>query len=338
MLPTFVIALREGLEAALIIGIIAAFLRSSDRLDALRPMWGGVGLAVALCAAVGVALRLVDEQLPHRGQEGLETVVGLVAVAMVTWMIVWMRSHAHELKGRLQDEAAGALGRGSAWALVAMAFIAVLREGFETAVFLLAAFQDSSEPLAAGVGAVLGLVVAVALGWGIYRGGIRIDVARFFRVTGAVLVLVAAGLVAAALHTGAEAGWITAGQERLLDLDWLVAPGSLRASLLTGMLGLQPEPTRIEVAGWLLYALPMLAFVLAPGRIRAPVRAVTAGAASIAVPAVFVAGLLLGSGEAATAAAPGARSVAVVVTDAGCRPAALRLPAGPASFTVTGRS
>src|ERR671928_396373 len=177
MLPTFVIALREGLEASLIVGIIAAFLRSQDRRDALRPMWAGIGLAVLLCAAVGVALRVVDEQLPHRGQEGLETVIGLVAVAMVSWMIVWMRNHARELKGRLQHEAAGALGRGSAWALVAMAFIAVLREGFETAVFLLAAFQDASDPLAAGVGAVLGLGAAIGLGWGIYRGGIRIDLA-----------------------------------------------------------------------------------------------------------------------------------------------------------------
>jgi high-affinity iron transporter len=337
MLPTFVIALREGLEAALIIGIVAAFLRSHDRRDALRPMWGGVALAVALCAIVGVALRLVDEQLPRRGQEGLETVVSLVAVAMVTWMIVWMRSHAHELKGRLQHEAAGALGRGSAWALVAMAFIAVLREGFETAVFLLAAFQDSNDPTAAGIGAVLGLAVAIALGWGIYSGGIRIDLARFFRVTGVVLVLVAAGLVASAIHTGAEAGWIAAGQQKLLDLDWLVAPGSVRASLLTGMLGFQPEPTRIEVIAWLLYAVPMLAFVLAPNRVRAPVRATAAGLASVAVPTVFLAGLLAGSGEAATAAPAGARTVAVAITDAGC-PATLRVPAGPATFAVSGRS
>src|SRR5918911_3292461 len=136
MLPTFVIALREGLEASLIVGIVAAFLRSRDRTDALRPMWGGVALAVALCAAVGVALQIVDRQLPHRGQEGLETIVALVAVGMVSWMVVWMRNHARELKQRLQDEAASALGRGSIWALVAMAFIAVLREGFETAVFL----------------------------------------------------------------------------------------------------------------------------------------------------------------------------------------------------------
>jgi high-affinity iron transporter len=340
MLPTFVIALREGLEASLIVGIIAAFLRGRDRPDALRPMWAGVGLAVVLCAGVGVALRLVDEQLPHRGQEGLETVVSLVAVAMVSWMIVWMRNHARELKGRLQAEAAGALGSGSMWALVAMAFVAVLREGFETAVFLLAAFQDTTDPTAAGVGAVLGLAVAIALGWGIYRGGVRIDLARFFRVTGVVLVLVAAGLFASAIHTGAEAGWITAGQQPLLHLEWLVAPGSVRASLLTGTLGLQPEPTRIEVVGWLLYALPMLAFVAAPDRVRAPLRASAAGVACVAVPIVFLAGLVGGGasdrGDADAAAAATARAVSVRVTDEGC-PASLRLASGPTTITVTGR-
>ncbi|HEY7074068.1 MAG TPA: iron uptake system protein EfeO [Solirubrobacteraceae bacterium] len=338
MLPTFVIGLREGLEAALIVGIIAAFLTANDRRDALRPMWAGVGLAVVLCAGVGVALRLVDEQLPHRGQEGLETVVGLVAVAMVSWMIIWMRSHAHELKGRLQHEAAGALGRGSMFALVAMAFVAVLREGFETAVFLLAAFQDSSDPKAAGVGAVLGIAVAVALGWGIYRGGVRIDLGRFFKVTGVVLVLVAAGLVASAIHTGAEAGWITAGQQKLLDLDWLVAPGTVRASLLTGMLGFQAEPTRLEVAAWLLYAVPMLAFVLAPNRVRAPLRATAAGVAAVAVPVVFLIGLLGGGapGEPQdTASAATTRTVAVGITDAGC-PQSLRVASGPTTFVVTG--
>jgi hypothetical protein len=135
----------------------------------------------------------------------------------------------------------------------------------------------------------------------------------------------------------AEAGWIAAGQQKLLDLDWLVAPGSVRASLLTGMLGFQPEPTRIEVIAWLLYAVPMLAFVLAPNRVRGPVRATAAGLASIAVSTVFVAGLLTRTGEAATAAPAGARPVAVSVTDAGC-PATLNVPAGPAAFAVTGRS
>ena len=161
MLTTFVIALREGLEASLIVGIIAAFLRRQGRPDALRAMWLGVALAIAVCLAVAVVLRIVDNQLPHREQEGLETVVALVAVAMVTYMIVWMTEHARDLKGQLQEQAAGALAQGSAIALVAMAFLAVLREGFETSVFLLAAFNDATDPTSAGIGVVLGLVAAV---------------------------------------------------------------------------------------------------------------------------------------------------------------------------------
>ena len=148
-----------------------------------------------------------------------------------------------------------------------MAFFAVLREGFETAVFLLAAFQASSTPLASGIGVVLGIATALVLGYLIYRGGVRIDLARFFRLTGLVLVLVAAGLVSSAIHSAHEAGWIVAGQAQALDLTWLVDPGSIRASLITGMLGLQPQPTVAEVVGWLLYAIPCRSTSCGPRRL-----------------------------------------------------------------------
>ena len=151
-----------------------------------------------------------------------------------------------------------------------MAFFAVLREGFETAVFLLAAFNASGSALAAGFGALIGVLVAAAMGYGIYRGGVRINLSRFFRITGAVLVVVAAGLLATAFHTAHEAGWIDFGQATVLDLTWLVRPGSIQASLLTGVLGLQPRPTLIESVVWLLYLVPMLLFVLWPQRRPAP--------------------------------------------------------------------
>jgi high-affinity iron transporter len=143
VLPTFVIGLREGVEASLIVGIVAAFLRQQGRLDALRWMWTGVGVAIALCIGVAAALQIVDDALPQRQQEGLETVVAAIAVGMVTFMIVWMRRHARNLAGELREQAAGALAQGSVWALVAMAFFAGVREGLETSVFLLAAFQAS---------------------------------------------------------------------------------------------------------------------------------------------------------------------------------------------------
>jgi high-affinity iron transporter len=277
MIPTFVITLREGVEASLIVGIIAAFLVKEGRQDAMRQMWVGVGIAIVLCTAVGVGLDLIGEQLPQKEQEGLETVIGIVAVAAVSYMIIWMRRHARSIKGTLEGEAASALATGSTMALVGMAFLAVLREGFETSVFLLAAFQDSTDTTAAGAGAVLGLVAAIAIGFGLYRGGVRINLTRFFRFTGLVLVFVAAGLLASAAHTAHEAGWINSFQGQAFDLTWLVQPGTITGSLLTGMLGLQPTPTQIEVAVYLLYAVPMVLYVLWPQKLTVRRRGVERG-------------------------------------------------------------
>lgn len=267
MIPTYVIGLREGLEAALIVSIVAAFLRRQGQREALRYVWLGVGIAVLLCTAAGVALQLLNEDLPQRQQEQLETVVGVCAVAIVTFMIVWMRRNAAGLRGEIERSAAAALATGSVVGLVAMAFFAVLREGLETAVFLLAAFQASSNALMAGLGALLGILTAVVIGAGLYRGGIRINLARFFRVTAVFLVLIAAGLLATAMHTAHEGGWINVLQGQALDLSWLVVPGTVTSSLLTGMLGLQPLPTQGEVLVYLLYAVPMLLFVLWPQRL-----------------------------------------------------------------------
>src|SRR5262249_27070313 len=143
--------------------------------------------------AVGVTLKLVEQGLPQRQQEGMETVIGAIAVFFVTGMILWMRTHARTMKKELESAAAAALKDGTTTALAVMAFLAVLREGFETSVFLLATFQSAGSAPSAMAGAVLGLLAAVALGWGIYAGGVRINMQRFFKVTGVFLVLVAAG-------------------------------------------------------------------------------------------------------------------------------------------------
>jgi high-affinity iron transporter len=231
----------------------------------MRWMWLGVIVAVGLCLVGGFALHAFDSELPEAQQEKFEFAVSLVAVGTVTWMIVWTKRHARELKADLEDRAATAVATGTAFALIGMAFFAILREGFETAVFLLAAFQSGTTPVASGIGVVLGLLSAVFLGYLIYRGGTRINFARFFRITGMVLVFVAAGVLAFAVHTAQEAGWLTVLQGRALDLRWLVAPDTVRASLLTGMLGLQPEPSGAEVLVWLVYVIPMSLFVLLPG-------------------------------------------------------------------------
>ena len=149
-----------------------------------------------------------------------------------------------------------------------MAFLAVLREGLETSVFMLAAFQDATDTTAAGAGAVIGVLLAVGIGIGLYRGGVRINLSRFFRITGLVLVFVAAGLLSTSLHTAHEAGWFNQLQGQAVDLSWLVQPGTISGSLLTGMLGLQPKPTVGEALIYLLYALPMAIYVLWPDRLR----------------------------------------------------------------------
>lgn len=266
MLATFVIGLREGLEAALIVGIVAAFLRQRGRLDALRSVWLGVLAAVVICVGIAIGLILLQSELTQQAQEALETVIGLLAVAMVTYMILWMRKHSRGLKHDLEGAAESALAQGSAIALVGMAILAVLREGIETVVFLLALFRTAETPALAGVGAALGLVVAIGIGYGIYKGGVRLNLSRFFRITGFVLVLVAAGLLMSAAHTAHSAGWINFGQQQALDLSWLVEPGTIRESLLTGVLGLQSKPTVIEVVLWFVYFVPLALYVCWPAK------------------------------------------------------------------------
>lgn len=251
MLATFIIGLREGLEAALIVGIIAAFLRKNGK--SLFAMWVGVVLALVLSVIVGIALEMTERALPQASQEGMESVIGAIAVFFVTGMIMWMNTHAHNMKKELESDAAEAISQSSAWALASMAFLAVLKEGFETSVFLLATFSVAQSAMWAAVGAVIGLIVAVIIGCGIYFGGIRINLSRFFRFTGLFLILVAGGLIITSLQTAHEAAWLNIGQQRIADLSWLVPPGTIRSALITGVLGIPPDPNQIQTVAWLLY-------------------------------------------------------------------------------------
>jgi high-affinity iron transporter len=266
VLATLVIGLREGLEAALIVGILAAFLRRNGH--SLRAMWIGVVLAVALSIGVGTVLELVSLSLPQAQQEGLETVIGAVAVVFVTGMIVWMNTHASKLKREIESSATAALGQGTALALAVMAFLAVLKEGFETSVFLLATFQSSTSVIAAIAGATIGILIAVGIGVGIYHGGVRLNLGRFFRVTGIFLIFVAAGLVLSALRTAHEAGWLNIGQQRTVDLAWLAPNGSIQSALITGVLGIPADPRLVETIGWAVYLVTVLLYVSWPASRR----------------------------------------------------------------------
>ncbi len=264
LLVTFVIGLREGLEAALIVAIVAAFLLKNSGRRSLRPMWAGVAGAVSLCVIAAVSMTVIGQRLPFRAREVFEGTMTVLAVVGVTYMLVWMRRHSHEIKGDIHDKAAQALDSNSTWALAVLAFVAVLREGIETAVFLLGLLIGSSDATMGIVGAAAGIAVASLIGYGVYRGGIRIDLGRFFRVTAVFLVVVAAGLLASSVHEFAEAGVLTTGQSPALDLSGLIAPGSVQAGLATAFLGIQPVPTYFELAAWLIFLIPAGWYVLRP--------------------------------------------------------------------------
>jgi high-affinity iron transporter len=265
---TFLIGLREGLEAALIVSIVAAFLKRNGK--SIRPMMVGVCLAVVLSFAVGIGLDLVSSSLPQQQQELLETVIGVVAVAFVTTMIIWMNRNAFALKGELEQGAARAINTGGSLAMALMAFLAVLKEGFETAVFLLAAAQTTQgSRWTALAGGVAGIAVAIGIGFGIYFGGLKVNLGRFFRITGVFLVFIAAGLVLNALRTAHEAGLVNIGQQQVFDFSSWMPARSVLGSIVTGMFGIPSDPRLIEVLGWLLYAVPVLIIFLWPAKLAA---------------------------------------------------------------------
>ena len=277
MLPSFLIMLREGIEAALIVGIIAGYLARTGRSDLLPTVWIGVLLAVALSLFVGAAVLAIGAQFPQRTQELFEAVVGAVAVVVLISMVFWMRKAARSIKRTMEHDIDAALAdaRGPAWPLIGMSFFAVAREGLESVFFLLALFQQSPGPTAP-VGALLGIAVAVALGYGIYRCGVRLDLRRFFRWTGVFIILVAAGLASAVLRNLHEAGVWNHLQQPVWDLTQALPVGSLVGTVLSGLFGYHDAPVLGEVVVWGLVLVACLYFFLRPEP-TAP-RAVTEGA------------------------------------------------------------
>lgn len=266
MAATFLITLREGLEAALIVGIIAAYLVRIDRRDALPRVWLGVVAAVLVSVVAGVLVAMTIGRLPLLVQEGIEGSSALIAVAVLTWMLFWMRRQGRAMKGELERGVQSALGRASTMALAALAFVAVLREGLETVLFLLAIGSSAGVGLATVLAGLAGLAVAVAIGWAIFLAGIRIDLRRFFTVTGAMLIFVAAGLVAFSVHELGEAGLIRNTGE-LFDLGGVLPETSLFGSLLAGLFGYRSAPTPLEALGYLMYLVPVLLLFLFGERI-----------------------------------------------------------------------
>jgi high-affinity iron transporter len=269
VLANYLIGLREGLEAALVVSILVAYLVKTERRHLLPRIWTGVGIAVGVSLAFGALLTYGPRGLSFEAQELIGGSLSIVAVIFVTWMIFWMaraaRGIAGELRGRI-DDAAG----GSAWSLALVAMLAVGREGLETALFLWAATQAGTrdaggaaaaswEPL---LGAGLGLATAEGLGYLLYRGAIRINLTRFFSWTGVFLVVVAAGVLSYGVHDLQEAGFLPGLDDIAFDVSDTIAPGTWYATVLKGVLNFSPVTTKLEAFAWVLYAVPTLAFLI----------------------------------------------------------------------------
>jgi high-affinity iron transporter len=278
----FLIGLREGLEAALVVGILVAYVVKSGHRDLLHRVWAGVALAILVSLGAGAALTFGPRGLSFEAQEAIGGTLSIIAVGFVTWMIFWMARTSRGLKGELEGRVDIAIGSGS-WSLALLALLAVGREGLETALFLWAAAQatgSSTRPLA---GAAFGLAVAVVLGVLIYRGAVKLNLARFFRWTGAILIFVAAGVLSYGVHDLQEAGILPGLESAAFDVSSTIPPGSWYGTVLKGTFNFSPRTTWLELAVWVLYLVPTLTLFMMtvrPKPTRTPVTPLPAPAAS----------------------------------------------------------
>ena len=277
MFANYLIGLREGLEAALVVSILVAYLLKSGRADRLRPVWAGVAAAIGVSLAFGALLTFTSQRLTFEAQEAFGGTLSITAVAFVTWMIFWMRRTARSLSKELRQRVDSALAIG-AGALALTAFLAVGREGLETSLFIWSAVQSTGEGLQPVVGATLGLLTAVVLGYLFYKGAVRINLSRFFTWTGAALIVVAAGVLAYGLHDLQEAGVLPGLDSLAFDISGAVPPDSWYGTLLRGTVNLTAETTRLQAFAWLAYVIPVTILFFRPARSTAPAAAPAAPA------------------------------------------------------------
>jgi high-affinity iron transporter len=252
----FLVMLREGVEAALIVAILLAFLVRSDQRAGVRWVWYGTAMAALASLVAGVLIFRTIGSLEGRAEQISEGSVALLAAALLTWMIFWMGSHARSIKTQLEGEANAALVSGGMFGLAAVAFIAVAREGLESALFMISVAVGSSSETAQFVGGLLGLAGALTVGYLVYRGGRRIDLRLFFRVTGVLIVVVAAGLVGKAVHEFQEAGLLPVIIEHAWTIGFL-GSGQLGAFTET-LFGISADPSAMTVAVYWIYLVPVM--------------------------------------------------------------------------------
>ena len=252
MLANYLIGLREGLEAGLIVGILVAYLGKIGRRDLFGRLWVGIGIAVAISLGVGALLTWGPYAMTFQAQEILGGVLSLVAVALVTWMIFWMATHGSGLSRELRGQVDAAIDRS--WvAIVVLGALSVGREGIETALFVWANVAGGSDPVLGTLGAVLGILTAVVISWGLSRGLLRFNLGVFFTWTGLFLIVVAAGVLSYGIGDLQEASVIPGWGTHAYSVVGVVQPGSWVDTILGGIFNFSPEPTWVQVIGWVFY-------------------------------------------------------------------------------------
>ncbi len=267
MLGSFLITLREGLEAALIIGIILAYLAKTDNRQGFKPIWLGVSLAVLVSLIAGAIFWRLAVEFTGRAEEIFEGLAMFLAVGVLTWMIFWMRKQAINIKVHLHAQIQSALTSGSALGLVVIAFVVVVREGIETVLFLFAATRVAESPVLFTVGGFLGLAIAIVIGYSIYKGSSRLNIRTFFNATSLVLIVFAAGLLAHGIHEFIEAGIIPPLVEHVWDINHILPEKSTFGLFLKAILGYNGNPSLIEVIAYPVYLALALVFYFRPVRV-----------------------------------------------------------------------
>jgi high-affinity iron transporter len=252
MLSSFVLSLREGLEAALIIGIVLGALRKLDRRDLSPLVWVGVISAIIISIVVAVALNLLGTEFEGTGEEVFEGITMLLAAGILTWMIFWMRTYSISMREELEIGVRQATSKRRQWALFLLAFLAVLREGIELALFLLAVRLTSS-PVQTVLGASLGIGGAILLGWILFATTRRVSLTHFFQYTNALLIVFAAGMVGIGIHEFNEAGWVPAIIEHIWDASFIIPEESTLGQLLRALVGYSSSPSLSQVIAYVGY-------------------------------------------------------------------------------------
>jgi len=269
MLSTFVIALREGLEASLIVGILVAYLIRSERRHLLKPLWTGVAIAITASLGFGAILSFTSTELTPKGEKLFAGLTSFIAVGLVTWMVFWMKRTARTLRNDLHGKVDSAI-MGGPISLALVAFFAVVREGLETALFIYANFKTAGAASSATVGLILGLTLAIALGYLIYNRSVKLNLSKFFTVTGVALIIVAAGVLSYGVHEFQELGWLPGADTFIWDVTPWIAKESILGSILGGTIGFDTTTSFLQFFAWAGYLIAVLTPYLSKKSVPAP--------------------------------------------------------------------